>query len=323
MASLARYLGLFTVVVAGLTQVDIRPVHAYPDDPRLQRRIAELESENRALRKILQDIQQTLDLVPQRKLVPQAGRDDSLRIIVFSDDWGGSQLEDIRKVCLSSASALWSEMDNDGLAPILVRRSRTGPITLFRRGNGHEFIVKLDTGGNAWAQCAFQFSHEFCHIVCNYRDVPNQQLWFEETLCECASLYALRRMSKVWKTKPPYPNWAAYSHALKDYADQRMQKYQDQTKSIAEYYRSHRLDLEKSATQRELNGYIATKLLPYFEKSPASWQALRYLNLGPATENQSFTKYLSAWRERVPGRHRAFVDSIAAEFEIDLTPTDR
>lgn len=45
---------------------------------------------------------------------------------------------------------------------------------------------------------------------------------------------------------------------------------------------------ENPETKRELNTYIAAKLLPLFEATPAAWQSLRCLNLGPAEENLSF-----------------------------------
>ncbi|MEO1995059.1 MAG: hypothetical protein ABGZ17_07270 [Planctomycetaceae bacterium] len=290
---------------------------AFQDDSRLQRRIVELESENRALRKIITDIQRSLELVPK---VPKSGQDNvnTLRIVVFPDNWGGSELEDIRRVCASSAAMIWSEMPDDDLLPILVRRSQSGPITLFRRGKGSEYIVKLDTGSNAWAQCAFQFSHEFCHIVCNYRDAPNRQLWFEETLSECASLYALRRMAVEWKTNAPYSNWKSYASALQDYAANRIKKYDGRTTPVPEFYRMHKVELEKNATNRELNGYMAVKLLSLFEKTPEAWHALRYINLGPPEENASLQTYLAGWRGRVPSRHRPFVEKVGREFGIDL-----
>ena len=289
------------------------------DDSRLRQRIVELEAENRALRKIITEIQTALELVPKSSFAP--GSDThGLRIAVMSDDWGDSQLEDIRKVCLSSAETIWSQLPDDGLSPILVRRSHKGPISLFQRNKGSEYVVKLDTSNRAWAQCAFQFSHEFCHIICNYRDVPNPQLWFEETLSECASLYALRRMAVEWKTKAPYANWRSYSSALRDYADDRMKVYDGRKEPLSEFYQTHQGKLEQKATNRELNGYMALKLLPLFEDSPSAWQSLRYINLGPPAENNSFQRYLSGWHGRVPVQHKPFVKQVAAKFGIDLRP---
>ena len=293
------------------------PVTAFAqDDARLKKRIAELEAENRALRAIIVKIQSAMSEVPKSSVSTAASGSDGLRIIVVPGDWGESQLTDIRKVCQSAARGLVKNLPGDGFAPILVERSTNGPITLYKRGTGNEFVVRLDTANRAWAQCAFQFSHEFCHIVCNYRSGSNSQKWFEETICETASLFALREMAKEWKTNPPYSNWKSYSTSLAGYVDQRLNKIKV-TGSAAEVYERQADHLSKNGTDRELNLFLASKLLPLFEKKPAGWQSLRYLNLGPLKENDSFKVYLNAWHQRVPAKHKPFVVEIAKQFAIE------
>ena len=287
-------------------------------DARLTHRISELEAENRALRKIIAGIQSSLKALPDQKV---AGNDASnrLRIIVLPGEWGESSLVDIAKVCQSAAGTILSQLPDDGFAPIILQKDNSGPITLYRRGEGNEHIVRLNTGDRAWAQLAFQFAHEFCHIVCNYRDAKNQQLWFEETLCECASLYSLRRMAIQWKTNPPYSNWKDYSSSLANYAQDRLNKSDGQNQSLAQFYRSNVEELEKDGTNRKMNDFIAAKLLPLFEGTPDAFKTLRYINLGPAEENTSFKNYLSGWRDRVPAEHGSFVDRVANAFEVELS----
>ena len=293
-------------------------------DTRLRKRITELEAENRALRKIISEIQSALKNVPE-STSPNPAESGALRIVVVPGDWGGSGLVDMRKVCESAAGTIAVQLVDDGFAPILVHRSMSGPITYYRRGEGNEHLVHLDTGGRAWAQLAFQFSHEFCHIVCNYRDARNPQKWFEETLCETASLYALRQMAVEWKTNPPYSNWKSYSTSLAGYADDRIRMHTGPEGSLAEVYRANLTALEKTGTNRKLNTNIAVRLLPLFEATPAAWQTLRYLNLGPAEENAAFKSYLAGWHRRVPEQHQPFVRRVAVEFGIELQeepPTD-
>jgi hypothetical protein len=287
-------------------------------DARLRKRVAELEAENRSLRKIIAGVQGLLKSVPKSS-VPAATNSSGLRIVVFPGEWAGSGLADIRKVCESAGKSLTAQLPDDGFAPIFVYRNKTGPITLFRRGTGNEYIVRVNTGGRKWAQLAFQFSHEFCHIVCNHRNAKNPQLWFEETLCECASLYSLRRMAVEWKTNPPYSNWKNYSKSLASYADDRMKKYAGRKESIVKFYQTNKTAIEKTGTNRELNTNIAIKLLPLFEATPQAWQSLRYLNLGPAKENLSFKAYLTGWHNRVPAKHRPFIQQIATKFGLKLT----
>ena len=286
-------------------------------DVRLRKRITALEAENRSLRRIITAIQSSLASVPPSTIV--STKRQGLRILVAPGEWGGSELADIKKVCESAAGTITAQLTDDGFAPILVQRGNSGPITLYERGAGNEHIIRLDTGSNAWAQCAFQFAHELCHVVCNYRDAGNRQKWFEETLCECASLYALRRMAVEWETNPPYSNWKSYSASLATYANDRITKYSSRKKTVAQFYTANSAELEKTATNRELNTYLAVKLLPHFEKNPTAWQALRYLNLGPASENTSFRTYLTCWHARVPKEHQPFIRGISAEFGVRLS----
>lgn len=294
---------------------------AEENDVRLKKRIAELEAENIALRKVLSDIQNAVKSVPA-SASPNSADTTKLRIVVLPGDWGSSELADIKKVCESAAAMLTTHLPDDGFAPIMVQRDKSGPITLYRRGQGNEYIVKLDTSDRAWAQLAFQFAHEFCHVVCNYRDATNQQLWFEETLCECASLYALKQMAIQWKTNPPYSNWKSYATSLDDYADDRIAKHAGHKDSITQFYRANQTELSKTGTNRDLNTYLAIQLLPLFEATPTAWQALRYINLGPSEENVSFQVYLQGWHDRVPKKHRVFVQQLAKEFSLKLTASN-
>ncbi|MEC7564716.1 MAG: hypothetical protein VX738_03440 [Planctomycetota bacterium] len=304
-------LSLFLFISSG-------PSLADENNTRLRKRITELEAENLALRKILAEIQNAVKSAPQSK-TPDPDDPNSVRIVVLPGDWGGSQLADIQKVCESAATTLTTHLSDVGFAPIIIQRNKSGPITLYRRGQGNEYIVKLDTSDRAWSQLAFQFSHELCHILCNYRDVENPQLWFEETLCECASLYALRQMATRWKTNAPYSNWKSYSASLASYADDRINTQAARKESIRKFYQANKQQLEESGTNRELNTYLAVQLLPLFEATPSAWESLRYINLGPEQENISFRVYLQGWHDRAPEKHRAFIRQIAAKFDLSLS----
>ena len=96
------------------------------------------------------------------------------------------------------------------IEPIVVTRGHSGPITLFHRNDRGEIVVRLDTEKTYWSQYAYQFAHEFCHVLCGFKPGYEGNKWFEETLCETASLYVMRGMSRTWKTSPPYANWKDY-----------------------------------------------------------------------------------------------------------------
>ncbi len=235
---------------------------------------------------------------------------------------GGSQWQasraDVEKVLYSTASALWCYFPDRTLAPIHVE-PKGGPIVLFERGPNNEYLVKLNTGETYWSQYGYQFAHEFCHILSQYDQDPHRHGWFEESLCELASIFALRRMSESWKTQPPYPNWRNYASSLSRYADNLVQQGRlpdDQT--FAMWFRSNLPALEEMATDRPRNRIVAVQLLPLFEREPESWQAIESVNTEKLTRRYSFQMYLEAWHRNAPAGRRNFIATIAKQFEIAI-----
>ena len=46
--------------------------------------------------------------------------------------------------------------------------------------------------------------------------------WFAEVVAEIVFLFAMRRMSKTWQVRPPYPDWRHYAPALAQHADEQI-----------------------------------------------------------------------------------------------------
>ena len=76
--------------------------------------------------------------------------------------------------------------------------------------------------------------------------------------------------------------------------------------------------MQPSATNRGVENKLASKLVPTFEKHPSAWQAVRYLNLGPAEEIRAFVDYLPGVRNSTAETHKQRVAEIAAGFDIEL-----
>ncbi len=214
-------------------------------------------------------------------------------------DWQASP-NDVKAVLNSAARQLWKQFPDRELTPILVE-PKGGPIVLFQRGENGEYRVRLATGQTYWSQYAFQFAHEMCHILCNYDGDVHRNKWFEESLCETASLYSLRAMADEWKTNPPYPNWKGYSSSLKQYADDRIAASPlPEGKSLADWFADHEATLYQNATNREMNNIVAVQLLPLLEENPANWEAVTWLNEAKSTQSQTFGEYLSDWHKHAP-----------------------
>jgi tetrahydromethanopterin S-methyltransferase subunit G len=242
------------------------------------------------------------------------------KIRVVSRDWGGAVPEDVQAVCISAASEIWKHTSQRKLDPITVTHGEKGPMILHGRGADGEIRIILSVKGNHWAQCAYQFAHEFCHALCNSREAKNPNLWFEESLCEAASVFVLRQMAESWQTNPPYPSWKSFSPALADYAvNLRRETPVINEQTLAEWYRRNEKHLRMNATDRPLNRVVAMALVRLLERDPHHWQALAYLNQWNTKETDlSFEAYLTDWHRRVPEAQRSFVKEIGTLFEYDL-----
>lgn len=247
------------------------------------------------------------DRMPQYRLLAEGFGDDE---------------DDIRAVCDSAGSQLWRHAGGHPTEPFVVRRGRQGPFFSHEANDRGELAILLDTGDSAWSQYAYQFAHEFCHLLCGRRNKPRKHLWFEETLAETASLFALRGMAREWKTNPPYRNWRDYRDSLRDYADRverrRARIGEIHAQGLAAFYRTHRETLESNPTDRELNGAMALVLLREFENEPDGWESVRWLNATPPESRETFAAHLAAWRDGVPEKRRPFVERIAALYGVQL-----
>lgn len=228
----------------------------------------------------------------------------------------------IRAVLDSAAGELFRWFPDYRIEPFVVVRGHGGPITLFERNARGEIVMRLDTGQTYWSQYAYQFAHEFGHILCGFRPGYQGNRWFEETLCETASLFAMRAMARRWQAAPPYPNWRDYRDALRGYADdvirRRPAAQEVFARGLAGFYQAHRAELERNPTDRELNGAMAVVFLHLFEEQPARWGAVRWLNATPAPEGESFAAHLGRWSTAVPEPHREFVELVARLYGVGL-----
>ncbi|HEX7898385.1 MAG TPA: hypothetical protein VF950_11540 [Planctomycetota bacterium] len=230
-------------------------------------------------------------------------------------DWGVSTA-DARKVLEAAGRELRKHVPERTFPPIEVA-PKGGPITLFQRGPKGEIRVRLDVNGPFWAQYTFQFAHELGHVVCGYDPDPHKQKWFEESVCEAASLYVLRRSAETWKTAPPYPHWKDYAKSLTAYADDRLKVSNlPPDTTLAAWYKERKAQCEANAEDRPRNLIIAAQLLPLFEEDPRRWEALGWLNTETHTASTSFADYLKAWERHCPEKHKAFARQIRALFDV-------
>ena len=225
-------------------------------------------------------------------------------IEVVRGSWGEVTIPEVQKVLVLTGKQLFPLTEKRNWDSILVKQSGSGPIVLFERGQKGEYIVYLDTHGRYWCQYVFQFAHEMGHIICGYHKENQKYLWFEETICEVASLFALQSMSKEWKDSPPFPNLKKYAEEFNQYAMNRMNKnfFSDPNK-FSDWFLQNKDDLVKNPIDRSMNGKMACL----------------HLNKRKNYATHRFDQYLYRWKENCPlAGQKAFVQKLSKLFGILL-----
>jgi hypothetical protein len=245
--------------------------------------------------------------------------------------WGKGAPKDIRAVALSAATELFRHCPHTQIDEIVIHHRDGTPQTDWERDQEGRIVVGLAAHDMFWAQFAYQFAHEFCHILAmhsndwqkEWRGDGKPNHWLEESLCETASLFALRAMGKSWAIDPPYPNWKDFAPMHTDYARERIDDPRHCLPSgtaFPEWFRAAEPGLRKNSAQREKNTLIARQLLPIFEADPRGWEALTYFNLGPHDRTLPLAPFLTAWRDRCPAELQPVVQKIAATLGAPLQP---
>ncbi len=270
--------------------------------------------------------------VPETAAVPVAeswAPDARAQIEVVAGNWGDADPKDIRVILdavVREFRPLVAPADGETLRPLKIQvlPRGTSPRVLYQRGVEGEYVVQLTARDDRWFQYAYQFSHELCHILSNFdhKDlqggaVPTGNQWFEEALCETASLVTLRRLATRWEARPPGRKWLGYGPMFSEYARHLLgesHRHLPSDQSFGQWLGENQAALRQNPYLREKNELVATLLLPLFERDPATWQAIAYLNPNPASAGKSFVEYLNDWQAACPPGRRLQVAEVVTLF---------
>lgn len=259
---------------------------------------------------------------PPKKLVNS--RKLGLSIKVEGGGWGNVGKETIETVLYSVADELLSQLPKKLTVPIVVTHTDSNPVALYERGANGEYRVQLHASEANWHLYTYEFAHELCHILSNYeenagpgRSKYNQ--WFEETLCETASLFTLKNLAATWESTPPSPAWSRQAEKLRRFFDLLIAEGHRQLPPhtpLAVWLKHNEERLRQDPYLREKNEVVANLLLPLFERDPDNWSTLSYLNLDPGDARSSLRDYLGRWYENAPAEHKIFIADVLGLFQI-------
>ena len=250
----------------------------------------------------------------------------NVHIVVPVCDWSGSLVEDIRKLLINTASHLLQLLRSpfDGMVCVIpTYQTDKYPITLYRAFTHDPYFIKLTARNNYWDIFAFEFTHEFCHILSNYEDLKaNHNNWFHEAICELASIFTLRCMAERWHSDPPYSNWVSYAEKLYSYSENRLSRPETHLPEGVSLHSwlLHNEDMLRVANYREeaernKQHLVAYQLLAIFEEFPSGWNAIRNL----PTSTGYLKEYLSDWYSSVDLEDQPFVARLSNAFGYTIS----
>ena len=221
-------------------------------------------------------------------------------LTIVNGNWGGTSLSAVRSVLDSAASVLCDAFEKRADAPIRVAWWSQPP-RVFHDYRPYE--IRISARDTYWCQYAYQFSHELCHVLVNYdRTRDHRHKWFEESLCELAALFVLRRLPAVWKDRPPpeivdavafAPHFGTYAKdvAKVDFASDRA--------DLPAWLPKHLDLLEADRYNRKRNRIVAVAFLDRFLDDPSLWRDCGWLNCWNASADRSFADHLDSWTARL------------------------
>lgn len=242
---------------------------------------------------------------------------------IHTGGWGSALPTDIAVLLDNALSHFYEHLDPELLPEMSVHikherfklQSENQPST-DDSPTDHEIF--LDVTGRYWASYVYQFAYELCHHVIGDRlnNPVGNFGWFEESLCELASLYILIRMADTPPSQTPYLPQASYRADLKSYANAIVSEPVIRGQ-FWDWLDDNITSLQKNRYLRDPNKVIAVRLLPLFLADPELWKTIQYLRNAKIDKEMPLTAFLEKWEVCLPEILRPKLN----EIRIRLTGT--
>lgn len=197
----------------------------------------------------------------------------------------------------------------------VVNRSSGGPSIWLSARKPEAAVIYVVTGAAAWSQLAYQFGHEFGHVLANSWQpgsepaLPSQ--WIEETVAEAFALEALARIARRWTTRPPIRGNNGYGAAMADYLANVRRQYEEKSSpadDIEVWVKANPVDPAPMATgTAKWSPGLIVMIQKLFAATPGAMADLTALNQWPERGRLAAPAYLDRWRDAcsqlgTPGR---------------------
>ena len=262
----------------------------------------------------------------RRATVKRVGNKQKLKIKldVSHDDWGDIQPDKIAILLQDTAFHINRLLRHPFDEEIRVLPSQVDhPKVLYRESLEYPYTIWISARDNDWCKFAYQFAHEFCHVLSGYENIKeNPNNWFHEAICELSSMFTIRRMAVRWLTHPAFPNQKGYAAALSEYGQNLLNNQDAQLSadmSLHSWLSLHEKVLRvtpiNEKEQRNNQTLVASHLLPIFEKTPNGWNAIRKL----PNSTEALSDYFVAWYSEGNSEDKGFVARLAGTFGYTIS----
>ncbi|MCL1910244.1 MAG: hypothetical protein FWG05_04845 [Kiritimatiellaeota bacterium] len=245
------------------------------------------------------------------------------------------------KIALSIAKSFAKHGNVTTDRPLYLTQNRQPyPIAIWPSPDAKELDIRVHCFATFWGQLVYQYAHEYCHMFSQYWNfgggdgrwtaenpsLSHSNMWFQEALCELASIWALNYVAEDWDNDEsirPFAHWTTEGERmLKSYYRDHVKKFQkfDTPEAFAAWMQSNIPGLKKGS--RDLNSVVAVQLLPLFLEKPRTWEVFPYMNCGGQDKDQTFRNHLRAWHKAAPDDMKHHVVNIANRVGYPLDGDD-
>lgn len=226
-------------------------------------------------------------------LAMPSNRDAPLAIV--NGNWGATDLRAVHAVLKSAYDVLSEAFGQRPDEPVRVYPwNGAHALTVDDRRPYEVFLAARE---RYWCQYVYQFSHELCHVMTRFDLCKgHRHKWFEESLCELASLFVLHRLAQVWTERPfpDIPGAAEFAPHHRTYAKKVAEGY-DRPVALPEWLAENVEAMQMNPCNRDLNGVVALALLDGFLEEPSLWPECAWLNRWDAKADETFHDHLDSW----------------------------
>lgn len=137
-------------------------------------------------------------------------------------------------------------------------------------------IIFISQKAPQYIHYIYQFAHELCHFMVP-GEVCQSFRWFEETICQMMSWYAMKFLYCFRSKRAPlYPG--LYDAIPRFIRDTQASRTPIKGQSLSDFIRSNLSHLQTDCYDRPMNRAIGHELYPMFCETPDLWKIVPYLN---------------------------------------------